>query len=160
MKKNVIKTICALFFFTSVVNAEEFTLRLGGGHPIGLLEYTKTAHEWFAPELKKRIESKTKHKVKIQELHGGQVAKVTDVLEATRDGLLDIGFVSLIFEPSNSFVNNYTLMIPFGSPDAKAVTKASMATYKKFPELTSYFEKDFNQKWLGGACLGNYGSRY
>jgi TRAP-type C4-dicarboxylate transport system substrate-binding protein len=90
MKRNIIKIFCALFFFTSEANSEEFTLRLGGGHPIGLLEYTKTASEWFAPELKKRIESKTKHKVKIQELHGGQVAKVTDVLEATRDGLLDI----------------------------------------------------------------------
>ena len=157
MKKNIIKLLAILFFVTNVASAEEFTLRLGGGHPIGLLEYTKTAHEWFAPELKKRIETKTKHTVKIQELHGGQVAKLTDVLEATRDGLLDIGFISLIFEPSNGFVNNFTLMLPFGSPDAKAVTKASMATYKKFPELTAYFEKDFNQKWLGGACLGNYG---
>lgn len=137
--------------------AETFTLRLGSGHPVGALEYTKTASEWFAPELKKRIEAQTKHKVNIQELHAGQVAKVTEVLEATRDGLLDIGFLCLIFEPSNSFHNNFTLMVPFSSPDSIVTTKAAMETYKKHPELTNYFETKFNQKWLGSACLTNYG---
>jgi TRAP-type C4-dicarboxylate transport system substrate-binding protein len=151
------RLISILMFLSATSYAETFTLRLGSGHPVGALEYTKTAAEWFAPELKKRIESKTKHKVNIQELHAGQVAKVTEVLEATRDGLLDIGFVSLIFEPSNSFHNNFTLMVPFSSPDSKITTKAAMETYKKHPELTNYFETKFNQKWLGSACLTNYG---
>jgi TRAP-type C4-dicarboxylate transport system substrate-binding protein len=158
MKKTIglLFSIIYLSLSTSV-GAVEIKLRLGSGHPVGLLAYTKTAADWFAPELKKRIESRTKHTVKIQELHAGQVAKVTEVLEATRDGLLDIGFTSHIFEPSNGFINNFTLMLPFNSPDARIVTKAALKTYKKFPELTSYFEKDFNQKYLGGACLANYG---
>lgn len=137
--------------------ADTISLRLGSGHPIGLLAYTETAHKWFAPELKKRIEERTSHKVNIQELHAGQVAKVTEVLEATRDGLLDIGFVSLIFEPSNGFLQNFTLFLPFNSPDAKRVTEAAIATYQAFPQLYSVFEKEHNQKWLGGACLANYG---
>ena len=157
MISKLTKIITILIFFTVSSYAETITLRLGSGHPTGALEYTKTAHEWFAPELKKRIESQTKHKVKIQELHAGQVAKVTEVLEATKDGLLDIGFVCLIFEPSNSFHNNFSLMVPFSSPDPKVATKAAMATYKKHPELTKYFETKFNQKWLGGSCLTNYG---
>jgi len=157
--KKIISLLLSIAFLSlsSSVNAAEIKLRIGSGHPVGLLAYTKSANDWFVPELKKRIESKTKHTVKIQELHGGQVAKVTEVLEATRDGLLDIGFSSLIFEPSNGFINNFTLMLPFNSPDARVVTKAAIKTYEKFPELTSYFEKDFNQKYLGGACLSNYG---
>lgn len=155
--KKFFSIFVSVFFFSSVTMAETFSLRLGSGHPVGALEYTKTAAEWFAPELKKRIESKTQHKVNIQELHAGQVAKLTEVLEATRDGLLDIGFISLIFEPSNSFHNNFTLMVPFSSPDPRLVTKASQEVYKKFPELTDYFEKKFNQKYLGMACLSNYG---
>ena len=93
MKKTIglLFSIIYLSLSTSV-GAVEIKLRLGSGHPVGLLAYTKTAADWFAPELKKRIESRTKHTVKIQELHAGQVAKVTEVLEATRDGLLDIGF--------------------------------------------------------------------
>lgn len=143
--------------FTGTANAENINLRVGSGHPIGLLAYTETAHEWFAPELKKRIEAQTNHTVNIQEFHAGQVAKVTEVLESTRDGLLDIGFISLIFEPSNGFLQNFTLFLPFNSPDAQLVTEASLATYKQFPELFEVFETKHNQKWLGGACLGNYG---
>ena len=156
------KIILSIFAFTCIslmtsVSAIEIKLRVGSGHPTGLLGYTKSAHEWFAPELKKRIESRTEHTVIVQELHAGKVAKVTEVLEATRDGLLDIGFTCLIFEPSNGFINNFTLMVPFASPDAKIVTEAAMKTYDKFPEITAYFEKDFNQKFLGGSCLNNYG---
>lgn len=137
--------------------ADTINLRMGSGHPIGLLAYTETAHEWFAPELKKRIEERTDHTVNLQELHAGQVAKVTEVLEATRDGLLDIGFVSLIFEPSNGFMQNFTLFLPFNSPDAVKVTEAALATYAEHPELFEVFETEHNQKWLGGACLANYG---
>ena len=156
--KKILSIIFALFFVAATsASSMEIKLRIGSGHPTGLLGYTKTAHEWFAPELKKRIESRTSHTVTIQELHAGKVAKVTEVLEATRDGLLDIGFTCLIFEPSNGFINNFTLMVPFASPDAKVVTKAAMATYDKFPEITAYFERDFNQKFLGGSCLNNYG---
>jgi TRAP-type C4-dicarboxylate transport system substrate-binding protein len=156
--RKILAIVFALCFVTATgVSSMEIKLRIGSGHPTGLLGYTKTAHEWFAPELKKRIESKTNHTVIIQELHAGKVAKVTEVLEATRDGLLDIGFTCLIFEPSNGFINNFTLMVPFASPDAKLVTKAALATYAKFPELTDHYERDFNQKWLGGSCLNNYG---
>ena len=129
--KNIFRLLFTFTFLLGAAtssNAIEIKLRVGSGHPTGLLGYTKTAHEWFAPELKKRIESQTKHTVVIQELHAGQVAKVTEVLEATRDGLLDIGFTCLIFEPSNGFVNNFTLMVPFSSPDAKVVTKAAIKT--------------------------------
>lgn len=158
MKKVLgLATALAVAAGAQVASAETIQLRLGSGHPIGLLAYTETAHEWFAPELKKRIEERTDHTVNIQELHAGQVAKVTEVLEATRDGLLDIGFISLIFEPSNGFMQNFTLFLPFNSPDAEKVTEAVLATYEQFPELYTVFETEHNQKWLGGACLANYG---
>ncbi|MFN0263219.1 C4-dicarboxylate TRAP transporter substrate-binding protein [Tepidamorphus sp. 3E244] len=160
MEKFTLSAACvaaALLGSTALSSAETINLRMGSGHPIGLLAYTETAHNWFAPELKKRIEERTDHTVNIQELHAGQVAKVTEVLEATRDGLLDIGFISLIFEPSNGFIQNFTLFLPFNSPDAVKVTEAVLATYDEFPELYEVFETEHNQKWLGGACLANYG---
>ena len=53
------KIIISIIAFTYVclmtsVSAIEIKLRVGSGHPTGLLGYTKTAHEWFAPELKKK----------------------------------------------------------------------------------------------------------
>lgn len=142
---------------TSLVQAEEINIRMGSGHPIGLLAYTESAHDWFAPELKKRVEERTEHTINIQELHAGQVAKVTEVLEATRDGILDVGFISLIFEPSNGYLQTFTLFLPFNSPDAKVVTQAARATFEQFPELYTSFESEHNQIYLGGACLENYG---
>ena len=147
----------ALLSSTTLTSAEEINIRMGSGHPIGLLAYTESASEWFAPELKKRVEERTDHTINIQELHAGQVAKVTEVLEATRDGLLDIGFISLIFEPSNGYLQTFTLFLPFNSPDAKVVTEAAKATFEEFPELYTSFESEHNQVYLGGACLENYG---
>ncbi|MCY0092602.1 C4-dicarboxylate TRAP transporter substrate-binding protein [Hoeflea ulvae] len=142
---------------SSLVQADEINIRMGSGHPIGLLAYTESAHDWFAPELKKRVEARTEHTVNIQELHAGQVAKVTEVLEATRDGILDIGFISLIFEPSNGYLQTFTLFLPFNSPDAKVVTEAARNTFEQFPEMYTSFETEHNQIYLGGACLENYG---
>lgn len=147
----------ALGMGLSVAQADEITLRIGSGHPIGLLAYTGSAHEFFAPELKRRIEEQTDHTVKVQELHAGAVAKVDQVLEATADGILDIGFVSLIFEPSNAFLQNFTLFLPFGTPDPEMATEAARATLDAHPELLTMFEEQFNQKYLTGACLSNYG---
>lgn len=155
--KVIFCTVAGLLGSTVLASADAITLRLGSGHPIGLLAYTETAHEWFAPELKKRIEEQTDHTVTIQEFHAGQVAKVTEVLESTRDGILDIGFVSMIFEPSNLSLQNFTLYLPFNSADVAMVTEAARATYAEFPELTAPFEAEYNQVYLGGACLENYG---
>lgn len=159
---NVRLTGTAIASLTSVALAmpafaDDLSLRLGSGHPIGLLAYTETASEWFAPELKKRIEERTDHTVRVQEFHAGQVAKVTEVLSATQDGILDIGFISMIFEPSNLYLQNFTLFLPFSSPDADVSTAAGRATYEKFPQLHEVFETDFNQVYLGGACIENYG---
>ena len=75
MPKSVTFSAClgaALMCGTALASAETINLRMGSGHPIGLLAYTESAHEWFAPELKKRIEERTDHTVNIQELHSGQ----------------------------------------------------------------------------------------
>jgi TRAP-type C4-dicarboxylate transport system substrate-binding protein len=137
--------------------AEQVNLRVGSGHPVGLLAYTETANSFFVPELKKRIEDRTDHSVQIRELHAGQIAKVTEVLESTRDGLLDIGFVSMVFEASSLYLQNFPFFLPFGSPDSKVASAAARATYAAHPELTEIFEKTYNQKLLGVSCLSNYG---
>lgn len=146
-----------LFAAGASAQAEQINLRAGSGHPVGLLSYTETAHNFFVPELKKRIEENTDHGVRVMELHAGQIAKVTEVLEATRDGLLDIGFISMIFEPSELLAHNFPLFLPFGSPDAKVASEAARATYKAHPELAETFEKKYNQKLLAISCLSNYG---
>lgn len=136
--------------------AESLSIRFGTGHPQNAVEYNIAAHEYFVPELKRRAKE-AGIDLEVQELYGGTVAKLTEVFEATRDGLLDIGVWGAVFEPTDAFLQAFNFYLPFNSPDAMVVTEASRRTFDKFPELRNVFEEKHNQKWLGMTCVGNYG---
>lgn len=158
--RNITFSACVSTFLLGLMSsasADTISLRVGSGHPIGLLAYTETANKWWVPELKKRIEERTDHTINIQEFHAGQVAKVTEVLESTESGILDVGFTSFIFYPSKGAFQNFTLYLPFSSPSAVKTVEAYHATIEKFPELTQEFEDKHNQVYLGGTCAENYG---
>lgn len=148
----------ALAASTTAVQAEEtIKLRLGSGHPAKVLEANIITTSWYVPELIRRVKAKTGKTLVVQQLHGGTVAKVKEVLEATRDGLLDIGSWYFVFEPTNAFLQAMTFYIPFNTPDPEQVTVAMRRTFKAFPELGGVYEKKFNQKLLSVSCTGNYG---
>ena len=138
-------------------SAETITLRLGSGHPPKVLESNNVITRWYVPELIRRVKEKTGKTLKVQQFHGGTVAKLKEVLEATRDGLLDIGSWYTVFEPTNAFLQNFNFYLPFNSPDPKLVTAATQKTFDKFPQLSTVFETKHNQKLLSIACVGNYG---
>ncbi len=141
----------------SAASAQQtLSIRLGSGHPMQAVEYTQAAHNYLVPELIKRAKEKGVT-LRIQELHGGTVAKLTEVFEATRDGLLDMGLWAYAFEPTDAFLQSFNFYLPFNSPDPLKVTQASRKTFEQFPQLTKVFEEKHNQKWLGTACVGNYG---
>lgn len=136
---------------------ESLSLRLGSGHPMQAVEYTLAAHNFLVPELVKRAKAEANVNLRIQELHGGTVAKLTEVFEATRDGLLDIGLWAFAFEPTDAFLQSFNFYLPFNSPDPLKVTQATRKTFEAFPEMVDVFEKRHNQKLLGVTCVGNYG---
>jgi len=138
-------------------DAGSVNLRLGSGHPQKALEYGKVAGEFFVPELIRRVKEQTGDDVNVQQLHAGAVAKVKEVLETTRDGLLDIGLWAYPFEPTNAFLQNFNFYLPFNSADPTLTTLATRQTFDKFPGLRTVYEKKFNQKLLASVCLGNYG---
>ena len=141
---------------TTASSQTSMSLRLGSGHPVQAVEYTLAAQRFLVPELVKRAKEAGVN-LTIQELHGGTVAKLTEVFEATRDGLLDIGLWAFAFEPTDAFVQSFNFYLPFNSPDPLKVTQATRATFEKFPEIGDVFEKRHNQKLLGVTCVGNYG---
>ena len=74
------------------LQAETFKLRIGAGHP-PVLPYTSQAKAFFVPEVIKRVKAQTGHDIVFTEAYGGSVAKLPEVLEATRSGLLDFGLI-------------------------------------------------------------------
>jgi TRAP-type C4-dicarboxylate transport system substrate-binding protein len=140
----------------SVDAQQQLSIRLGSGHPVQAVEYNIAATKFLAPELIRRAKE-AGVELQIQELHGGTVAKLNEVFEAVRDGLLDIGIWGLPFEPTDAFVQNFNFYLPFNSPDPHKVTSATRKTFDQFPELRTVYERRHNQKLLGVTCVGNYG---
>jgi len=135
--------------------ADEINLRIGSGHPPGVV-YAGLMIDYFQPELKKRVEERTDHTINFVEGYSGSIVKVTEVLEGVQDGILDIGGFCYCFEPSNLPLHAFQVMLPFGTMDPVTSLKIAQEVYAEVPYLTDVFEDNFNQKLLSRIADGGY----
>ncbi len=135
--------------------AEDITLRIGSGHPPGVV-YAGLMIDYFQPELKKRIEERTDHTVNFVEGYSGSIVKVTEVLEGVQDGIIDIGGFCYCFEPSNLPLHAFQVMMPFGTMDPEKSLKIAQEVYAEVPYLTNVFPDKFNQVLLSRIADGGY----
>lgn len=135
--------------------AEDITLRIGSGHPPGVV-YAGLMQSYFQPELKRRVEERTDHTVNFVEGYSGSIVKVTEVLEGVQDGIIDIGGFCFCFEPSNLPLHAFQVMLPFGTMDPEKSLKIAQEVYAEVPYLTDVFEDKFNQVLLSRIADGGY----
>ncbi len=139
---------------TSAV-AEEITLRIGSGHPPGVV-YAGLMIDYFQPELKRRVEERTDHTINFVEGYSGSIVKVTEVLEGVQDGIIDIGGMCYCFEPSNLPLHAFQVMMPFGTIDPVQSLQIAQDVYAEVPYLTDVFPQKFNQVLLSRIADGGY----
>ena len=137
----------------SSVNAETINIRIASGHPPTVV-YAGLMKNFFQPELKKAIESKTSHKVNFIEGYSGSIVKVFDTLEGVQNGVVDIGGFCYCFEASKLPMHAFQIMLPFGTMDPVQSVAAAADIYGQFPSLEKRFQ-DFNQTLL--AIIGDGG---
>ena len=89
--RNALAITAGMLTTLSVAYADNFTLRIGSGHPSGPTVYVTEMEKFFVPEVTKRVKARTSHTVNFVEAWGGTVAKVNETLSAVESGLLDIG---------------------------------------------------------------------
>ena len=130
-------------------------LTMGCGKPIEAGKQFSIARDVFAAEVSKRVEERTNYKIEWVIAFGGTVAKDGEELEATEMGLLDFGYVILLFEPSKLFLHNFGYWVPFSSPDVVSVNKIAAKLFEEFPELGKQLEK-YNQKCLAVGTTQSY----
>ena len=135
--------------------AEDITLRIGSGHPPGVV-YAGLMINYFQKELKERVESRTDHTVNFVEGYSGSIVKVTEVLEGVQDGIIDIGGMCFCFEPSNLPLHAFQVMMPFGTMDPETSLKIAQEVYAEVPYLSDVFEEKFNQVLLARIADGGY----
>ena len=141
---------------SQAANAKEITLRIGAGHPAGPTVYVGTVKNFFVPEVVKRVNERTEHKIKFIEAYGGTVAGVAETLESVQSGLLDIGAYCFCFEPAKLFLHNFPYFAPFGPQSAVESMEITRSVYDRIPELSSIFETRYKQKLLGLSGWDNY----
>ncbi len=135
--------------------AKDITLRIGSGHPPGVV-YAGLMQSYFQTELSKRVAERTDHTISFVEGYSGTIVKVTEVLEGVQDGIIDIGGMCFCFEASNLPLHAFQVMLPFGTMDPEQSLKTAQDVYKQVPYLTSVFEDKFNQVLLSRIADGGY----
>lgn len=150
--------ICALAaapWTGGTARAETFRLRIATGHPPAVV-YAGQMRDYFQPELKKRVEAKTQHKIEWVEGYGGAIVKVYETLGGVRDGIVDIGGFCFCFEPANLPMHAFQVMLPFGPVDPIDSLRVAQDVYAKVPYLTKVFEEKFNQRLLARITDSSY----
>jgi TRAP-type C4-dicarboxylate transport system substrate-binding protein len=138
------------------VAADTFRLTIGAGHPVDASAWITSMRDYLQVEVKKRVESRTPHKIEWVEAYGGSIAKLGEVLEAIESGLMDIGDVHIPFEPAKLMAHNFPYFVPFASPDPLLATKAAYKVYQDHPPLREALEKKYNQVFLGVGAVTCY----
>lgn len=146
----------SLIFSSSNALAENFTLRVGSGHPSAPTIYVNEIEKFFVPEVVKRVKERTTHTIQFTEAYGGSIAKVSETLAAVENGLLDIGAFCVCFELSRLPAHNFPYWVPFGPGSAAAAQRATRKVYDEFPQLAEAYEKKHNQRLLGLGGFDNY----
>jgi len=133
---------------------ETITLRIGAGHTPESGQWIKVIEDFFMPEIDARLEG-TGYEIEWVTAWGGSVAKLGEVLEAIETGLLDIGYIVYVFEPSKLMLQGMTYRMPFQSGDPLLVAEASAYMYDKYPEFKEDFNK-YNQSCLAVSVSDPY----
>lgn len=136
--------------------AQNFTFRIGSGHPSGPSVYVNLVENFFVPEVTRRVAEETSYTVTFVEAYGGTIAGVADTLEAVESGLLDIGAYCFCFEPAKLFLHNFPYWTPFGPQGSTEAMELTRAVYDAHPWLTEMFETEYNQILLGLSGWDNY----
>lgn len=148
-------TAAAVSIMATAASADDITLRIGSGHPPGVV-YAGLMLDYFQPEFKKRVEERTDHTINFVEGYSGSIVKVTEVLEGVQDGILDIGGFCFCFEPSNLPLHAFQVMLPFGTMNPETSLKIAQEVYAEVPYLSDVFEDKFNQVLLSRIADGGY----
>ena len=138
------------------VAAKTYRLRIGAGHPTPALTYVFVANKFMVPEITKRVAERTEHKVRIIEAYAGTVASLTEIIEATQKGTLDIGLSVPGFEQSKTMLLNYSLYFPFTTSDYVLQEQIARKMLTEVPAIQDSMSQ-YNIHVLAQSVAGTYG---
>ena len=113
--------------------ADNFTLRIGAGHPPSL-GFVAVADSYFVPEVTQRAKAMG-HTVRFIKAYAGTVAKVDGLVEAVQKGTLDIALQATTFDTERGALFNFSSYVPFTSSDYALQQRVANRMLAEVPEL-------------------------
>lgn len=149
-------TIGVALCFATSAGATTYTLTIAAGQPPRALPSLAKVRDFFVPEINKRIKAAgLKDKIRWRQAYAGSLIKARRVLAATQDGIIDIGYVPLIFHPDKLPLELVSFVTPFATTNVSLVSKAMERVHAKVPQMFAEYKK-FKQVFLGGQSVDSY----
>ena len=114
--------------------AANYSVTFVAGHG-AQLPWVRLIKEFYIPEVDKRLKAAGQHTIAWNEAFAGTVAKIGGEIDALRENIAEMAFVYTIFEPSRLPLWSVTFMAPFGSDDARQVTRIMNELHDELPEM-------------------------
>lgn len=144
----------ALAASTAGLRAETIDVTVVAGHP-PVFRWVKHTSTTFISTVNKALEG-SGHEIKWDEQYGGSLAKVGDELEATEEGLAQIGVISSVFDPAKLSLQNVSYYTPFVSSDPALVANTVDALHSSNPAMKVTWEEN-GLEYLGGpSAIDDY----
>lgn len=149
--------LLALPITTAAAAKEEIKLTLATGHPTVFL-WVKHIQETFIPTVNAELAKYDEVEIKWTEGYGGTIVKLGSEADAFEQGIMDVGQMMGIFNPSTLGLLNLTYAMPFGSIDARTVTTAVEAALNATDGAIAGIEEATGIVYIGGGIsIDNYG---
>lgn len=137
-------------------NKEKITLRIGSGHSESN-PWIAALEDYFVKNVSERVSAETNYEINWVKSYGGSVISLGNELQGVQDGLVDIGCTILVFEASRLPLQSMVYSMPFSCSDPLIVADTIKQMYAEYPEFTSIYESDYNQKFIGIGVSDPYG---
>ena len=137
-------------------NKEKITLRIGSGHSESN-PWITALDDYFVKNVSERVSAETNYEIDWVKSYGGSVISLGNELQGVQDGLVDIGCTILVFEASRLPLQDMVYSMPFSCSDPLIVAETIKQMYAEYPEFTSIYESDYNQKFIGIGVSDPYG---
>ena len=137
-------------------STEKITLRIGSGHSESN-PWITALEDYFVKNVTERVSTETNYEIDWVKSYGGSVISLGNELQGVQDGLVDIGCTILVFEASRLPLQDMVYSMPFSCSDPLIVAETVKQMYAEYPEFTSTYETDYNQKFIGIGVSDPYG---
>lgn len=146
----------ALLLAAGAQAQQTLSLTVAAGQPAAALPSLALITTYLIPNIDKRLKDENAGvAIAWKESYAGSLLKPLQVMDGTKDGIADVGFLPSIFHPDRLALDLITYVVPFTETDPIKVGKAMNKLFAELPEMNKQYEK-YNLVRLAGQAVNSF----